>query len=425
MTIKSATAYLNSLEFHGIKLGLSNTVKLLEQLGNPQNDFAVVHVAGTNGKGSASMMISNVLTHAKIKNGLYVSPHLVTFRERVQVNGKMIGASAAVQLIADVKNASDALPNVQVTYFEFMTAMALLHFSRAGVKLAVLEVGLGGRFDSTNVVDPLVSVITSIAMDHRSHLGGTLASIAFEKCGIIKKGKDVVVGVRDGNVAKTITSEAKKKKAPCYLVKKDFTSRRFLKGGDFEHFNFRFGEIGFRDIKIPLAGKKQVDNAACAMTALLLLRRHGFKISDEAFRSGLANVYCPGRFETVSHTPSVILDGAHNPKAASALCHALMERFGNKKIDFIFGAMADKDYTKMIKNLAPVAKSFMFFSPGIERAAPPAKMALVLADTKIKTRIAKNIDDVLKLIERAPSKSVICVTGSFYTIGEIRSLLVN
>ncbi len=418
-TYRKATAYLNSLNFHGIKLGLSRTKKLLEALGNPHRDYKVVHVAGTNGKGSTATMIASILTKAGIDNGLYVSPHLETFRERIQINGKMIGTSDTAKLVDDVKKAVNSVNDPGVTYFEFMTAMAFLHFSRSKVKVSVVEVGLGGRFDSTNIVNPAVSIITSLAMDHQNHLGVNLRSIAHEKCGIIKQKRPVVCGVREGAVAQHVLDDANKKSAPVHLIRRDFTSRRSSMDKYSEQFNFDSSCGALKKVAVSLAGKQQVDNASCAIMALQLLRSQGFDVNDDAIRLGLDDVYCPGRFEIVKKEPMVILDGAHNPKAASALCHILKERFGERKVDIIFGAMKDKNYKRMIANLKPIARSFIFFAPDVPRSPDPKELAEAQTDGSIPTTVAETIEDALTIIRNAAKNSIFCVTGSFYTVGEI------
>ncbi|VAX16882.1 Dihydrofolate synthase @ Folylpolyglutamate synthase [hydrothermal vent metagenome] len=423
LTYRQSTAYLNSLNFHGIKLGLSRTEKLLEALGNPHRNYKVIHVAGTNGKGSTATMIASVLTSAGVDNGLYVSPHLETFRERIQINGGMIGTSDAAKLVGDVKKAVNSVNDPGVTYFEFMTAMAFLHFSRNKVKVAVVEVGLGGRFDSTNIVNPAVSIITSLAMDHQSHLGVNLKSIAYEKCGIIKQKQPVVCGVRESAVAQHVLDNAKKKSAPLFLIRRDFSNRRLSMDKYSEQFNFESSYGALKKVAVSLAGKQQVDNASCAIMALQLLRNQGVEVDDNAIRLGLADVYCPGRFEVVNKEPMVILDGAHNPKAAMALCHALRERFGEGKVDIIFGAMKDKDYKKMIANLKPVARSFTFFAPDVPRSPDPKELAEAQTDGSIPTGIAENTHKILDIMEKSPSDSLFLVTGSFYTVGEIRAAL--
>ncbi|VAX18347.1 Dihydrofolate synthase @ Folylpolyglutamate synthase [hydrothermal vent metagenome] len=423
MDYRQALRYLDSLDFRGIKLGLANTESLLSALGDPQARYKIVHVAGTNGKGSTSAMISSILTCAGIKNGLYTSPHLETFRERIEVNGEMIGEDAAGKLVERVKKASEKNVALLPTYFEFVTAMAFERFAMEKVKVAVVEVGLGGRFDSTNIVEPSVSVITTIALDHMDRLGEDIKQIAGEKCGVIKRGKPVVSAVRDPEAAKVVLEKAGNKSSKAYMISKDFDCRRSMRTGQGEKFDFSSPEGDFEDIEVGLAGVQQIDNAASAIVAARLLRNDGIAPDDNAIRAGLATVRCRGRYETLTAWPNVILDGAHNPASASALCHTLIEREGPGRVDFIFGAMRDKDYGKMMRNLAPAAKSFTCYSPDAPRAEDPADLAAAQRDRSIPTSVIRRLDEVIRMIETAPAKTVFCVTGSFYTVGEIRVAL--
>jgi dihydrofolate synthase/folylpolyglutamate synthase len=423
MDYHQALRYLDSLDFRGIKLGLSNTQNLLDALGAPQRHYKIVHVAGTNGKGSTSAMISNILTRAGIKNGLYTSPHLETFRERIEINGEMICEDDAARLVERVKDVSDKNASLQPTYFEFVTAMAFEQFAMEKVTVAIVEVGLGGRFDSTNIVEPCVSVITTIALDHMDRLGDTIEKIAGEKCGVIKEGKPVVSGVRDPEAAKVILQKADEKSSKVYLISRDFDYRRSLRTGSGEKFDFSSPEGDFTGMEVGLAGVQQIDNASVAMMTAQLLRSEGIVPGDNAIRSGVAQVNCPGRYETLMSGPKVILDGAHNPASAMALCNTLIERAGPGRVEIIFGAMGDKDYKKMMENLAPAAKSFTCFSPDAPRAADPAELAAAQNDKSIPTSVVRELDELIQMISSAPAETLFCVTGSFYTVGEIRPAL--
>ncbi len=425
MTYAQAVSFLNSLAFRGIKLGLENIENLLSRLGDPHTKYKTIHVAGTNGKGSVATLISSILTEAGINNGLYTSPHLEIFHERVQVNGKMIGEREAMMAINNAKWAMEQKPKINATYFEFMTALAFVHFARANIEFAVIEVGLGGRFDSTNVVTPEVSVITSIALDHMEHLGGSLKKIAREKCGIIKEGRGVIACVRREDVVETMIEEARAKGAPLKLIGSDFTNKRLSPDGMKERFNFKTDGFELKEVEVSLVGRNQTDNASLAIMTALALRQAGVDIGDTAIRAGLEKVALPGRFEAVMEKPLVILDGAHNPKATHSLNADLVERFGAGKIDFVFGAMKDKNYKEMIKTLAPSAKSFTFFSPTVPRAPDPKELATAQSDNTIPTRSIKTLDDVIDFIVNAPKENVICVTGSFFTVGEIRGRLLG
>ena len=424
MKYNQAQKYLASLDFRGVKLGLERTEKLLATLGDPHKVYPVVHVAGTNGKGSTCAMIASILSKAGIKNGLYTSPHLETFRERISINNQKIDEDAAARLITTVRDAAKSLDS-PVTYFEFMTAMAFVHFREQEVKAAVIEVGLGGRLDSTNVVDPAVSVITSIALDHQEHLGSTIKSIAREKSGIIKADRPLILGVRDKKTVEYILDEAEAKNAPVLMIGRDFDNRHLGSTETGETFSFTGAGATFEKLTLALAGKQQVDNASVAIEAIVQLRSLGVVAGNRAVAEGVATVSCPGRFEKIGDSPTVILDGAHNPKAAKALCHSLIERFGEGATDIVFGAMCDKDYRAMLQNLAPSAKSFTFFAPNVQRAETTQNLAAAQKDTSIPTSIASSPRDIIDLIDSAPEDGVICITGSFYTVGELRSTLLR
>ena len=424
MKYSEAEKYLESLDFRGIKLGLENTQKLLALLGDPHKAFHVVHVTGTNGKGSTCAIAANILTNAGIKNGLYTSPHLETFRERISINNQMINEDTVAQLITAVRDAASLL-DTPVTYFEFMTAMAFLHFKQVGVKVAVIEVGLGGRFDSTNVVDPAVSVITSVSLDHQEHLGSTLKSIAKEKSGIAKANRPLILGVRNKKTVEYILDEAEAKNAPVLLIGRDFDSRHLGSTETGETFSFTGAGEDFEKLSLSLVGKQQVNNASVAIEAILKLRSHGVVAGDKAIADGVATVFCPGRFEKIGKNPAIILDGAHNPKAAKALCYSLVERFGKGKTDIVFGAMRDKDYGVMLKNLAPSAKSFTFYTPDVQRAETAQNLVAAQKDSSIPTSLAHDHRAILELIDSSASDGVVCITGSFYTVGELRTLLLR
>lgn len=423
MNFEKARAHLDSLSFKGMKLGLANTSALLKELGDPHKKFVSVHVGGTNGKGSTSAMIAAILANSGVKCGLYTSPHLETFRERISVNGAMIGKRKAASLVARVKEAVEKT-GVPVTYFEFVTAMAFLHFAQEGAQAVAVEVGMGGRFDSTNVVTPAVSVITSIALDHREHLGATLRKIAYEKCGIIKKGRPVVTAVNAPSAIEAIVKTAGERSAPLSVLGEGFKLRRLKPTEGGERFNFESGSTRYEGLSVSLVGRQQVANAGMAVKSALILRDKGFAgINELSIRTALAGVFLPGRFEVARKNRPLIYDGAHNPKACSALCQALIERFGPRRVDFIFGAMGDKDYARMIRNLSPAARSFTFFSPSVPRAIAPDVFAETLRGARIPRRVARGLNDVTKAINSAPDDSVTCVTGSFYTVGEIRAAM--
>ena len=423
MTYQEACLYLDSLAFHGIKLGLTNTQRLMKALGDPHLSFKAIHVGGTNGKGSTCAAISSVLSVAGISNGLYTSPHQVTFRERIRINGEMIGEDQAARVITETRQALESQDDLPATYFEFMTAAAFLAFARAGVEFGVVEVGLGGRFDSTNVVDPDVSVITNVAMDHMAHLGGSLEKIAMEKLGIAKQGRPLVLGSNAVPLAAMAEEKTKSLSSALFMANRDYFAKRQGMTGSGELFTYGWRSEEPEDFEINLIGAKQVENAGAAVTVARRLKEGGVAIKEEHIRQGLKNILNPGRFEMVREKPPLIFDGAHNPAAARALSETLQERFGHGKADIIFGAMRDKDYSSMLKALAPAARSFTCFSPDVPRAEDPERLAAAQEGRAIPTKVAGGIGEILGLIKAAKKDSLTVVTGSFYTIGEIKAAM--
>lgn len=422
-SFQQASDYLASLSFRGMKLGLANVRRLLERLDDPHHAFDSIHVAGTNGKGSTCAMLANILTRAGVRCGMCVSPHLETFRERIQVNGAMIAPEQVGPLVDAVRRAAEREQGLNPTYFEFMTAMAFLHFKNAGVNAAVLEVGLGGRFDATNVVNPAVSVITSIGMDHMAHLGDTMESIASEKCGIIKQGRPVVVGMEAGAALDVARRVAHMRKSALFALGEDFTAVRRGAMPWGERFDYSSPAGALTGLEVSLAGPRQVNNAAVVVRVIELLREQGYSIPEHSVREGLAAVFTPGRFERARAKPLVILDGAHNPQSAEALRDAAMERFGPKSLVIVFGAMMDKDYARMLEILAPLARAFICYTPPVERAADPADLASAQNDPAIPTTVARTMDELLAALDAIPRDTVVLCTGSFYTIGAIRGAL--
>lgn len=410
-------AYLNSLDFRGIRLGLENSTELLAGLGNPHLAYRTVHVAGTNGKGSTCSMIAGIMSASGHKTGLFTSPHLHSFRERIEIDRADISKEKSVSLIREIREVANNR-DVPVTYFEFLTILAFLYFARENVDIAVIEVGLGGRFDSTNVLKPALTVITSIDYDHEHLLGKSLSEIAFEKCGIIKKGVPLVCGVERAEIASFIEEQAKKKSAPFYLFQKDYSARRREPLPPCEVFDFSLGATSINRLKLPLIGTKQWHNGATAVAASLLLSD---AIDEDVVRKGLSTVRIRGRFERGRRNRNMIFDGAHNPSAATALAETLMERFGKNSIDFIFGAMRDKNYGLMIKKLLPCARSFNIFSPNQPRSENPDVLQATLRsiDVGIPSQIFNSPDEIYSFVKRQRETATICVTGSFFTVADL------
>lgn len=342
MTYSSAVEYLYGLQKHGIKLGLHNIRTLLDRLDRPERRYRSIHIAGTNGKGSTAAMVAAILTAAGYRVGLYTSPHLVDFRERIRVNGAMIPEDRVSELVDRLRLAARDLP---VTFFELSTALAFQYFADATVDVAVLEVGMGGRYDATNVVEPVATAITTIALDHEEYLGNTLEKIANEKGGIIKPQVPLVMGRIDQGPAQVIRDLATQRQAPLYELGHTFSVREA--GGVFDYD----GILGsHRGLICPLQGRHQLDNAACALALVEVAARAGITVPAVAVQTGLASTQWEGRLEVADQNPTVLLDGAHNPEAAQAL-GAFLAKFRlehpGRQVALILGMMRDKAHRQI------------------------------------------------------------------------------
>ncbi len=435
MNYTSAIEYLYALQKHGIKLGLENTIKLLSLLGNPQNSFKSVHIAGTNGKGSTSAMIASVLKTAGFKVGLFTSPHLLSFTERIKVDNIEIEEREVVEITEEIREVirsdqQSAISNQQSflpTFFEFVTAMGFLYFKRKGVEWAVVETGMGGRLDATNVLIPVVSVITNISYDHREFLGETLKEIAGEKAGIIKRGIPVVCSAQEPEAMEVISRKAAEKGSSLFTHGKDFFPRS--KNMDMYGITFDYkGKERLEDLYIPLCGMHQMENASVAIKALEVLMEKEF-ISYDSVREGLALTKWQGRLELIKNKGcnyDFLIDGAHNPDASRALADSLKGYFIShyEKIILILGIMADKDVEGIMKPLLPLASETIFTAPDYERAAPPVKLAEYAGSLGFRSRVTDSVKVAIDLAkERAgegAGKTLIVITGSFYTIGEAK-----
>ncbi len=397
MTIEEALTYINSKSWSQWKLGLSRTIDLLKRVGDPHKDLKFVHIAGTNGKGSTSAMITSILTASGYRVGMYPSPFIETFNERIQINGEMISDDDLCELTEIVKAAGDAMED-HPTHFEIITAIGMLYFKRKRCDVVVLEVGLGGTFDSTNVIDsPELCVITNIGFDHTQYLGETLAEIASNKAGIIKKGSDVVCYPNVPEVMAVIEEAADKNGSGLEIA--DFSRISVIDAGlDGQTLSWSLERspqngvqpqeelqhaqaIGTNDagnniiIKMPLIGRYQVRNAAVALTAAEKLARQGWNITPESIRTGMAKVSWPARFELLGRDPVFILDGGHNKQCAEAVAESLKEYLPGEKLTFLIGMLGDKDYEAVLDVLLPFAAKCFCVTPDSERALPAQKLA--------------------------------------------------
>lgn len=415
MTYKEAVSYLESFIRFGICLGLDNITCLLGLLGNPQDRLKVIHIAGTNGKGSSASFVSSILNEAKLKVGLYTSPHFLDFRERIRINSRPIPEKELIGLTSEIKALLSSNPSLLPTYFEVATAICLAYFAKEEVEIAILEVGMGGRLDATNVVDPLVSVITNVDLEHTDQLGKTIKEIAYEKAGIIKEKGLVVTAAEKEEALEVIKEVCSRKKAKLFQVGKEIK----IEGKD----RIKGLHGRYENLKIPLRGEYQLKNAACAIGACELLKEYNYLISKEAIVKGLANTCWPGRLEVLSRNPFLVLDGAHNPAAISALFEAIAKEFSFENLILIVGILKDKDIPSMIKEIFKKAKRLKkvhIAKLAYVRGASPEEIEKEVVRYTTEVQLHPCVKEaILKAKEEASLKDLILITGSLYAVAEV------
>jgi len=406
------------LQRFGIKLGLSTIRKILSAMGNPQDAYNCIHVAGTNGKGSVASSLASILNQAGYKAGLYTSPHLVHFNERIQINNRPISNSNVVASYNAIKNAHHG--EREPTFFEFATVMAFFEFARQKVDWAVIETGMGGRLDATNIIRPRVSIITNISVEHREYLGNTLEQISAEKAGIIKARRPIITGIRQKKALAVIENKAAEKSAPLFRLGKDFKVRRNISGT----FSYHGIEANWHGLQTGLSGSHQVDNAALVLAACEILNQSGGNLSLDHIRAGLIRNRWPGRLEMVSVEPRIILDGAHNFIAARKLARFLSANFKDHNLTMVIGILDDKPYKAMLKCLLPMAKRVILTRAKINRALEPEKLEALAKKMVPNVIIKSDVEQALNFaIHTASPEDVICVAGSLYVVGEAKEAL--
>ncbi len=416
MDYKEALAYIHGVEFFGSKPGLSRIGELLEKLGNPHKGLKYIHIAGTNGKGSCAAMTASVLKAAGYKTGLYTSPYLYRFNERMQINGKEIPDDVLAEIVTRVKPVAEAMED-HPTEFEIMTAIALLWYKQEACDAVVLEVGLGGRFDATNIIDaPEAAVIMNIGLDHTAVLGDTVEKIAFEKAGIIKPGTEAVMFQQSESVTDVVRARCKELHVPLHIadfseIKSEFDS---IYG---QSFSYR-GEI----YALPLLGKHQLKNAAVVLELAEVLRARGWKLEQSDVEHGLYAVHWPGRFELLSEEPLFVVDGGHNPQCAQTVKENLLHYFPDKRRILLLGVLRDKDYAGLTEILDGAADEYICITPESPRALPAAELAEFLRRYGKPVSVCETIRDGVSLaLDRSDGESVVCAVGSLYSVGEIRA----
>lgn len=406
-----------NLRRFGMKLGLDTISAVLRRLDNPQEQFKAIHIAGTNGKGSIAAMLAAILKASGFNVGLFTSPHLIKFNERIQINGVPISDAAVVESFKKVRSANKGVR--ELTFFEMAAAMAFDVFCRQKVDWAVIETGMGGRMDATNVLLPKVSIISNISLEHKEYLGDTLAKIAFEKAGIIKPKVPVVTAVRQPPALKSIQDKARAQKAPLFRLGDDFKVRRTGKN----RFHYYGSDQTFHHLEIALKGHHQVDNAALAVNSCEVLQRQGYPIPEEAIREGLLSVNWPGRLEVVSKEPYLVLDGAHNLAAVKELAHYLKSA-SEIKWTLVVGILDDKPFKKILATLLPYCHKVIVTRPSTGRALEPEILAKTVAPYNLAVTTAPTVVTAIeKAVQNWCPGEGICVAGSLYVIGEAKSYL--
>ena len=407
----------------GIKLGLDNTSRLLDHFGNPQLAIPAVHIAGTNGKGSTAAFTESILRASGKKVGLYTSPHLLKFNERIQIDRSPISDAELTELIGKVQKAVDRL-NIPVTFFEFSTVMAFLHFYESKTDWNVIEVGMGGRLDSTNLCKVEASVITSIGMDHTQYLGRTIERIAYEKACIIKDFGTVFAHIEDKGALGVVKQVARDRSARLKLLGKDFKAEFKAVTARGQTFDFSFGKYQMQAVEVPLIGRHQVVNAGLALAVCHKLK--GVKKNSSVFQKGVETTRWEGRMEVISRNPAVVLDCAHNPDGVRSLTQTLREYFSFERLVLVLGMMEDKAVDEMLNIFSTIGDRFILVKPNQERALNPEELAKRLSVFDKPVDIIPDIPDALETAEKiSNSNDLICITGSIFTVSEAKQLLAN
>jgi len=425
MDTSEALNWLYSFKKHGSKLGLERISYLVDKLDNPQNKIKTIHITGTNGKGSVCKFIASVLQKAGYNVGVYISPHLQRFSERIVINNNEISNDDMVLLIEKVKPIVEKMISQgnAPTFFEIVTAMSFLFFCESSVDFAVIEVGLGGRFDATNVINPLISIITNISLEHTKFLGDSIESVSYEKAGIIKSNTPIVTAASNSSL-KVIKKIAKEKNASLITISDKNWKRVF-----FNHTHQEFivhGMLKDYPVKSVQLGMYQGENIACAIFSIEQLQMMGVYITEENIKEGIFSAFNPGRMEIISENPIVILDGAHNPDAMKMLRISLEKDFQFKKLILIIGILEDKNYQEMISHVLPISDITILTKSNNTRACEPKILKETIEKLGFKNHVSiiKKIPEAIKYAKmKAETGDLICISGSLFTVGEARQHL--
>jgi len=431
MNYSDCLRYLDSLgqEVHGLQWGLDTITKVLARLGNPHLKYPTAIVAGTNGKGSTAAMLASILSQAGYRTGLYTSPHLVRVNERIRVNGVEISEDDFARAFSEIRQVVEGLLKDKAltqlpSFFEFLTAAGFLYFAQAGVDFSVLEVGMGGRLDATNVTQPRVAVITNVGLDHVEFLGSSLADISREKAGVIKPGRPVVCGCEEGEAAEVIRQRCLEVGAELFETGK-FGGLWGLQSlqGHFQ-FNLSLDADSFASLSAPLLGKFQVKNAVAAVTAAWRLSRDGFHITRADIFKGLESTSWPGRLEKVLEHPLVLLDGAHNPAAARVLAEFIQEELRGRRLRLVYASMRDKAIGEISEILFPLAEEVYLTRPHLARAATPEEILAAARFPPQRLVIEPEPSvAVARAYQTSSSEDAVIIIGSLYLVGAVKQAL--
>ena len=422
MNFKESINWLNGFQKFGIKLGLDRIKKLSKELGNPEKSYKTIHVGGTNGKGSVCKFLGSILTSSGYKVGVYTSPHLQCFSERIVIDGEEISEKEIVLLFEKIKPIVEKMKKKgnTPTYFEIVTAMCFEYFKEKNVDYAVIEVGLGGRFDATNIIEPIVSVITNVSLDHQNILGNSIKEIAKEKAGIIKNKVPVITGARD-NALKVIEKKADEKNAPLTIIDssnwKKLSDKSFLIKGSLNDYN----------VKTSMKGSFQGTNIALAISVVETLQINGIFITENSIFEGIKKTFNPGRMEIVSEKPHILLDGAHNIACMNVLKETLEKDFKYDRLILVVGILSDKNIEEMLKIIIPLANNIIVTKSKNNRASNTTflKDKILKLGFKNKIVVKNNVSDAVDYAKSIANKNdLICITGSLFTVGEARDALV-
>ncbi len=414
---QEALNYLYSLTQSGIKLGLKNTARILQHFGDPQLKTTTIHIGGTNGKGSTAAITESILKASGYKVGLYTSPHLLDFRERIQINRRMIEKQQTTDLILRIKLAVESL-KIPITFFEFGTVLAFLYFREQNTDINIIEVGLGGRLDATNLCKAQISIITSISLDHTQYLGEDLKQIAFEKASIIKESGIVFAHIPEEELFQVVKNSARKCSADLYRSGVDFQVTPEAENEEKNIFSYKWGSRVLNNLILPLTGHFQRSNAGLALSACLKLNERGLNIEEKHIRQGLETVSWEGRLETVFSHPTVVLDCAHNEASVRNMTLELRKNFKFSRCFIVLGLMQDKKIDEVIKILSQLGDQFFLVSVNPPRGEAPEKLAEKLKVHNKPSQVFGTVFDALQAVKQiANQDDLVCITGSIFLVG--------